>query len=167
VDHIPEKSGVAMTVISLDIIREPRDEVLCRLIRAVARHASSVLLIERDECGLGESGRSLLVRLKPYLAEEKRTASWPGTKLLGREATMYRYAVNDEVVGELTAAASGLFAWRQPMLPEDIAFLRQDGSVVLASICHEHDAFLEITDEEHRSLSSAVPEIDQFARPAG
>jgi hypothetical protein len=50
-----------------------------------------------------------------------------------------------------------LFGWRQPELPEDLALLREDGTAVLASICHEHDAYLQLTDEEYERVVEAIP----------
>jgi hypothetical protein len=41
---------------------------------------------------------------------------------------------------------------KQMVLPEDLGFLRADGSILLASISHEHDAWLELA----ASVSSEV-----------
>lgn len=148
-----------------DVVHEPRDEVLRQLIHAIAQHSSIVVMVVRDDLGLSETGRSLLARLRPYLEEENRGSSWPGTALLNEEATISRFSLSGEVVDELIAAANGLYAWQQPMLPEDLAFLRDDATPILASICHEQDAYLDVSEEEYQSLTASVPGLREILRP--
>lgn len=147
-----------------DVVEEPRGEVLDGLMRALGRHAASATMVLRDDFDLEESARALLARLEPHLVEQKRSASWPGTTLLDEEATVLRFRLNETVVEELIAAADGLFEWTQPRLPEDLALVRNDGTAVLGSVCHEGDAFLEVTEEEYRSLIEAVPGIAMIIR---
>lgn len=148
-----------------DVVEEPRGEVLGRLLRALARHAVSATLVVRDACELDESAQDLLARLEPHLIDRKRSASWPGTTLLDEEATVLRFSLNETALGELIAAADGLFEWVQPSRPEDLALLRGDGTALLGSICHEGDAYLEVTEEEYESLVKAVPSVASMVRP--
>ncbi len=149
----------------LDVIEEPSGELLRRLISALAQHSSSVMMVLRDELGLSETGQALLTRLHPHLLKRERRSSWPGTTLLGEEATVLRFALGTKVLEELLAASNSLFGWQQPELPEDLALLRADETVVLGSISHEHDAYLDINDEEYQSLVATVPEMRQIMRP--
>lgn len=146
------------------MVQEPRGEVMARLLRALGQHSSVAMMVLRDDFELDESARALLTRLAPNLIERKRSCSWPGTVLLSEEATILRFVVNDAAVGELIAAADGLFEWKHPALPEDLALLRGDGTVIYGSICHEGDAFLDLTDEEYETLCASVPELATMCR---
>lgn len=151
-----------------DLVREPRGKRLRRLIHALAQHGSTVLMVVQDDLGLSDPAEALLTRLRPYLQEETRGSSWPGTTLLyGHAATIRRFRLTRGVVAAVVAAADGLYAWQQPTLPEDLAFLREDGTPILTSVCHEHLAHLEVTDEEWESLSIAAPGIRSIVRPRG
>lgn len=133
-----------------DVLVEPRGDVL------VEAYTSSVSMVVRDGLGLNAAGKHLLNRLHPHLAEQRRSRSWPGTSLLRGEATVLRYQLTAEVLEALLHASPGLYGWKQPDLPEDLAFLRGDGSVLLASISHEGDAILSVSDQEYDGLASRV-----------
>lgn len=150
-----------------DLLEEPRGDVLRRLLRSTASFATSAMLVLRDDLQLSEAGQSLLGRLQPHRLETRRGSAWPGTVLLGSEATLLRFALTEPVLEALLGAAEGLYGWQQPALPEDLALVRADGTVCLASISHERDAFLELTDGEYASLVKAVPELTTLARPRG
>jgi hypothetical protein len=60
----------------------------------------------------------------------------------------------------------GLFSWLAPNLPEDLALMRPDGNVWLASIAHEMDAYVELADEEHRTLTARLPSLELRAEGA-
>lgn len=147
-----------------DIVNEPKGELLCQLINAVAQLSSYVTMVVRDRSGLGERGTAIISKLRPYLIEQTRSSSWPGTILRNEEATVFRFSCEKGVLEELTRASDGLYSWQQPEFPEDLSFSRKDGTVVLASICHEHDAYLEITDEEYLSLIRSVPGLSSILR---
>ena len=61
-----------------------------------------------------------------------------------------------EVIAEFS---SGLYDWVAPGLPEDLGFRRTDGSLWLASIAHERDAWLEIQAFEWERLKALCPEF--------
>lgn len=147
-----------------DIVEEPRGNILQRLMHALGQQASGVLLVLRDGLDLAESGQALLEALSPHLLERKRGSSWPGTTLLTEEATLLRFELGESVLHALIGASEGLYGWQQPRLPEDLAFLRADGTAMLASIAHERDAYLEITDEELDGLTQMVPELATMTR---
>jgi len=140
-----------------NMIMEPRGKVLRQLIHALGRYSSSVQMVLQEDNGLGEVGDALLARLEPYLLEQRRQSHWLGTSLVNSHATVYLFAAADSVFGELLAVSDGLYDWQQPYLPEDLALLREDGSEILCSICHEHDAYLLISDEERRTLDFFSP----------
>jgi hypothetical protein len=147
-----------------DLVREPNGEVLRRLFHALAQHSSYVIMVLQDDLGLSETGLALLNRLQQHLVERERSSCWPGTLLMDKEATILRFTSSETVVQELIGSADGLYGWQQPALPEDLAFVRDDLTAILASICHEHDAYLEISDEEYESLAASVPVFVDIVR---
>lgn len=155
-----------MTRRVFDLLEEPRGDVLRELLRAATRSATSAMLILRDDLGLGDAGQALLDRLEPHRLETRRASAWPGTELLGSQATLARFALTPPVLEALLDATNALYGWRQPELPEDLALVRADGTVWLASTAHERDAFLELTAEEYDDLVGAMPELAMLVRPA-
>ena len=147
-----------------DVINEPRGNLLRRLLRAVAEHSSSAILVLRDDLGVSDTAISLLSALEPHVIERRRSASWPGTTLLNEEATTIRFRPIAPVLDQLLSVAEGLYEWQQPALPEDLAFLREDGTALLASISHERDAFLDLDDDEYRALIRVIPELPDLTR---
>ncbi len=95
----------------------------------------------------------------------RRGDAWPGTQLIGETAEIVTIAPTRMVTEVLADAAPGLYDWRQPALPEDLAFLRADGSVLLATITHERDAFMELAPHEAARAFDAVPWLRAHARP--
>lgn len=156
-----------MTRRVFDLLEEPRGDVLRELLRAATRSATSAMLILRDDLGLGDAGQALLDRLEPHRLETRRASAWPGTELLGSQATLARFALTPPVLEALLDATDALYGWRQPELPEDLALVRADGTVWLASTAHERDAFLELTAEEYDDLVGAMPELAMLVRSYG
>ncbi len=153
-----------MTPLSVDVVQEPEGRLLRDMLGLLARHASSVVLVVRDEPGLSTAAKDLLTMLEPHRVETRRSSSWPGTSLIGDEATVLHFAMNDEVLRELRDAASRLYQWQQPELPEDLAFLRADGTAVLLTICHERDASLVLSEGEYQQILDTLPELATVVR---
>jgi hypothetical protein len=150
-----------------NIVKEPRGELYRNLIEAAANQTTSAYLIVRASIKLHPSGRAALERLASHASGSHMVRAWPGTTLLGSEqAQMTEYRMNGalaQLIGEL---ADGLFDWQQPDLPEDIGFLRGDGSVWLATTTHEHDAYFELTPDEFGILNRLVPRLSHYVEPA-
>lgn len=116
-------------------------------------------LVVRDDDRERDGIVSFLHRARPYFDSVAARAEWPGTKLSGHTASVYRYNLSGSFVSLLKMSARGLFDWNamknvSSELPEDLAIYRSDGSVLLGSIAHECDAWLELTAEEYRAISS-------------
>lgn len=139
-----------------DLIREPTGPLWKDLLNNLRKFTHVITFVLRDELGLNKDGRAFLERLRPHILSEQRKTAWPGTVLLNGEATVYEVAFNEEVLRETISASLKLYGWRQPILPEDIAFLRKDQSILFASITHERDAYMELTHDEFLNLSRSV-----------
>ncbi len=57
-------------------------------------------------------------------------------------ATVTFYKVTTEAIG-IISQMGALYRWLSPDYPEDLAFYREDGSCLFASISHERDAWFE------------------------
>ncbi|HEY1598371.1 MAG TPA: hypothetical protein VGG64_02125 [Pirellulales bacterium] len=107
-----------------------------------------------DQFGIAEVGRPPFVTLDPFLFVQENVVEWPGTRLLdvdSRTALKSRYTVTPQSIDALKRVASGLYAWSahaEIPLPEDLGFLRANGSLVLGTTTHEYDAWLELLKEE-------------------
>src|SRR5207237_1584273 len=82
-----------------------------------------------------------------------------GSTSYASAVSIHRYTLNRESVATLKAAARGLYAWRQPKLPQDLALLRADGSPWLVSIAAEQLGYLELAPFEKLLLGRAAPGI--------
>lgn len=141
------------------LVGEPKLDVLERLLRWLSGRCVHALVVVRDEIELGGHGHDLLSRLLPYTVERRRGSRWPGTTLLEGAATVITFSANADTLNHLIQASAGLYGWRQPELPEDLAFLRSEGEAMLACISHERDAYMVLTDVEHAELCEQIPEL--------
>ena len=141
-----------------DIVAEPRGRTYIELLTFAASRCESFSLVWREQFAFEQAAREIKHVLKPFLISAVRTDEWPGTKLIGHEATVCRYRVADESV-KLLHAAGGLYSWLQPNLPEDLAFYAAGDMVWLASISHERAAWF--LDESLRSaeIYAYVPDL--------
>jgi hypothetical protein len=72
---------------------------------------------------------------------------------------VYLYRLTSESSDLLKDAATGLYAWQEPDLPEDLHLLRADGTTWLGSVAHHRDGWLEVDGEEYRQVMESIPEL--------
>ncbi|MGP8160992.1 MAG: hypothetical protein ACLQGJ_07185 [Candidatus Dormibacteria bacterium] len=129
-----------------DLVDEPTgDDYRALLVCARSQCNTAVLTIDTGR-DLDPAGQEIVDRLSGELRSESRSG---GIRLLRYELT----PVCIDVLGE----ASGLFAWRQPGLPENLCLLRQDGSPWIVSIAAERIGYVEFTPFEKLLLGRAAP----------
>ncbi len=114
-------------------------------------------LVVRRRSDLGVTATRLLGDLSEHIENVKEQSEWPGTKLMSATAEVYCIRLSAEVVNRLKAEANCLHNWIVPDLPEDLALLREDQTPWLASIGHEHDAWLKLNDDEAATLRADSP----------
>lgn len=149
---------------TFQVVREPRGSQLSSLLRFAAQESTYLAFVLRNDLGLESEGQQLIERMRMLLAGEHRVSSWPGTILHGETALFMKFTPASEALELIMPIPGGLYDWKQPRLPEDICFLRADGSVVLATIAHESDAYMELTDLEWRALLQVDPALDACLR---
>ncbi|WP_344234779.1 hypothetical protein [Kribbella hippodromi] len=69
----------------------------------------------------------------------------------------FLFRLDAESLEVLVSSASSLYDWVNPMLPEDLHFLRSDGSVVLGTVAQEDDAWLQLTPAEYEGIAARIP----------
>jgi hypothetical protein len=127
------------------------------LIDFCSKRSTKVSLIQ-PSVGTDESAR-ILNQLEPYLTESALVQEWPGTRTRGLPRRILTYQVNEKSASIIKNSVTNLFEWCSPPMPEDVAFYRQDGSVLLATVGHESIGHLFITDEEMLELNKANPKV--------
>lgn len=123
------------------------------------RACSSFLLVVHNPEELEPTAEAVLNRLQPFERRVELEHEWPGTRLPleGEGAIVHHFRLTADAVAVLHEAATAFGDWQEPELPEDPAFLREDGSVWLGTIAHENDVFLELSAAEKQALLDAVP----------
>jgi hypothetical protein len=129
------------------------------LLRAVAPLAVVFGVLDKGRgTRMDESGRQVLRRLGEHLLEADEVQAWPGSVIVGTSTQdRYLFRLDEESLEVLTTAASSLFDWVWPRLPEDLHLLRADGSTVLGTVAQEDDAWLELTATEYDAVVGRLP----------
>lgn len=143
----------------IDILREPRGPDYRALLRFMTPRARSFSLVWRHQLRHGPSADAIHARMEPDLLNVVETAAWPGTVLYGGELALVRfYRVTAETMAVL-AEASGLYSWRVPERPEDLAFYGEGDQVLLGSIAHERDAWFEAGMIAEADVRASLPTL--------
>ncbi|HAW10176.1 MAG: hypothetical protein ABSC16_06610 [Candidatus Dormibacteria bacterium] len=129
-----------------DLVDEPTgDDYRALLLCARSQCDTAVLTVDTTR-DLDPSGRAVVERLAPELRSESRSG----------DLRLLRYELSQACV-DVLGEAPGLFAWRQPGLPENLCLLRQDGSPWIVSIAAERIGYVEFTPFEKLLLGRAAP----------
>jgi hypothetical protein len=147
---------------AFSLLREPKGDLYRALIDLGSQRCPTVLLVVRDPRMLGEDGQKVLESLAIFLTDAQEATQWPGTVLYGDKAVVYRYHTSPELAALLKRLGTGLYSWQHPDLPEDLCLLRSDGTPWLASIAHERDAYLKLTQDEMRELLDLEPRLAHY-----
>ncbi len=143
--------------------RGPAFEALLNYCAATGRHCSLV-------GGLPRSKKHQAVReqffepAEPFLIAVEDVSRWPGGGILKCTVPLWKYRLEPGLVGLLTAQAKGLYSFHQSRLPEDLAVYRSDGSVLLASVAHEHLAWMYLTAAEKADHRLGLVELHPTGR---
>jgi hypothetical protein len=123
------------------------------LLRDVSALSSEFRFVIKDKHQEGPQAIALMNRLKPHLIKMELVDEWPGTRLVGGSvAQVWRYKTNDLSVRILADARTSFTDWGGTF-PEDLHFVRADGSPVLACTTSEDDVWLQLTDDEKANHS--------------
>ena len=72
---------------------------------------------------------------------------------------LWKFKLDVGLVDLLLVQSKGLYDFLTPKLPEDLAVYRQDGSVLLGSVAHEHMGWMNLTVEEKADRRLGLVEL--------
>ncbi|MEK8127997.1 leucine-rich repeat domain-containing protein [Paenibacillus filicis] len=143
-----------MTSTMLQIDNNPSDQAYRRLIDYAIAHTAMFVLAERHQLSMDKPAKALLRALQPYLIKTYESGVIMGVNAIGYtyEDTIYVYRCCPEAGELLKQAASSLFDWQHPRLPEDLCFWDEQERDWLVNVAHERIAGLHLSEEEALSL---------------
>ncbi len=145
---------------SYSFTTEPRGAIYSELLAFALGRCDVLSVVIRPREDLSDAGRTLLDDLQPHVIwSDPEATEWPGTVLLSGSVTLLHARFNEATRDLIGSAAQGLYDWRQPRLPEDLALLRESGQPLLGSIAHEQDAFLRLSTNEMNDLRQDAPTV--------
>jgi hypothetical protein len=134
------------------LVTVPSGQPYYELLRVALGYAAELRFVTYDKHRATEPTRDLMFSLQPWFIGSVQSNEWPGTRDLGGESprlSEYRYEAGSlAAVLERTQALADWGGY----LPVDPHLLRADGSVWMGSTTSEEDAWLTLTDDEHREL---------------
>lgn len=144
-----------------DIVREPVGNLYRDLLAYALRHCRQFILVPRGAGSLEPEPpvRLALSDLDPFLLKSKLVSEWPGTRLIGHDTEVRWFEYNSSSAQILKTAATHLYQWERPELPEDLCLMRDEESPWLVTIAHERDAYLKLEVSEMSVIASEFPEL--------
>jgi hypothetical protein len=142
-----------------DFVREIRNEDYRRLLSASVAFCDLAVLVVPSEPEHREWCAGTIEVLRPFLrVHEFRSEAWPGTISWGDPARIYWLDYSAEAAMALGTQVDGLYEWElNRERPEDLALLCEDGREFLASVAHERESWMWLTDNEYGELCEQVP----------
>lgn len=146
----------------VNLLTEPYGEIYERLLDFCLDYCDMASLVELFP--LSEDGFRFMEKLALHLVSTKQGSSWPGT-ITAQIATLYSIRYCADSAHLLKKAVCGLYGWgefwqqSERRLLEDLCLFRTTGEPFLVTIGHEHDAFLDLTDEELAIFRKQFPEL--------
>lgn len=138
---------------------EPRGDMYRLLLEVALSMVTVAGVVSRPGMRMAASADDALSRLAAFRIDESEGLEWPGTRLLGKPARIYRHRYCLELVEVLCELATGLYDWCAPALPEDLFLVRSDDSEWLATISHEADSYLKLDDTEFEAIVEKMPNL--------
>lgn len=139
VRHISDAEGATLSEACLDI--SGRVQLILR-----AAHDKDQAMASPDILKLHSVASQFSIR---------KVSEWPGTKL---HYGAFAYAVTFCPSIEMLRAKPNLFASEYPSL-EDPSFYRTDESLLLGSITHENEIWMNLYDDEWLSINAKLPGV--------
>jgi hypothetical protein len=146
-----------------DTAYEPSGSPYDELLRFCWRESQKGSLVVQEELGRSPNLENFLYQLRPAIVQQQTVEQWPGTRLVDGLAELYVFTTDKGALDLALTSSSRLFEWLQPHLPEDLAFYRSDGSVLMESISHERAARLFLDDDEYLRLPMSVRDLIEEA----
>lgn len=141
------------------LLEEPMGAEYAGLLRTLSRFCQHALFVVRPTLPLSSYGRKTLHELECDIVVQEERQEWPGTQLYGGSVIVYLVKITHSSLETLCGRANRLYAWQQPLLPEDLCLMRNKSEPMLVSISHERDAYLLLSEDERQAVLSALPSL--------
>jgi hypothetical protein len=138
--------------------RGPAFEALLNYCAAMGSHCSLVDTFPHSKKGR-EAREHFFQSAKPHLIGVDNVDRWPGNGVFKGTVPLWRYRLEAGLLDLLLSRSKGLYGFRAPKLPEDLAAYRRDGSVLLGSVAHEHMGWMNLTAQEGEDPRLALVEL--------
>ncbi|MFS0871160.1 hypothetical protein [Paenibacillus xylanilyticus] len=137
----------------------PRGAAYIQLIDELIEKTGRFFLVDRRYREDTPAGVArVLQRLKPYLIESCTTEEMMmKTRAFYTEGIYYIYECTPGSGQILKEEADSFLDWLYPSLPDDLCFLKEDGSDYLFTEAHEDGCGMRITEEEATDLMKRIP----------
>lgn len=146
-------------MLELEVHNNPTGEAYAQLIDLAFQKSARFHLVVRDELNLSDRAKQVLADLEPSLMRKVASSEWASTVLNEGTADVYYYVADDHAHDVLKKAATALYDWQQPALPEDLAFFKERGEAWLATSSHDAHCHLTITPEELQQFAEHIPTL--------
>ena len=136
------------------LTEEPRGTPYRRLVEIGLERCTHGSLVIRREMPLDPGGKVLLKEMSPSVTADQMATEWPGTRTRAPQR-LVTFTLDEPAASVVSTSVQGLFDWRQPARPEDLALLLPDGKPWLSSISHEQVAWVVDNETMLHRLSEA------------
>jgi len=120
-----------------DVAGEPYDFLVTTLLE----RGQAFGLVWREQLRFAETAAAVRAELQPLQLRLRKVDRWPGTRLVGHRASVLTYRCDPAARCVLTRPGS-LFSWHAPSYPEDLWFVAEANSLLLASVAHQRQAWV-------------------------
>jgi hypothetical protein len=132
--------------LEFNIAHEPRGKVYARLLEVLWEECPVFSLVYNPFWMKSGEVLEFRARLQPYLMHERPASEWPGTIIthaFGDLPIVATYQVVDET-RRILLEPKGLYQWKGPKRPEDLALYDTAGQFWLGSTTHEREGRLSV-----------------------
>ncbi|MDR6717758.1 leucine-rich repeat domain-containing protein [Paenibacillus amylolyticus] len=139
---------------------DPRGTAYELLIDELIEKTDRFMLVDRKyvEGDTPERVAKVLQRLEPYLIEKSTMEEMMmQSGAMYSEGIYYIYRCTPDSGQVLKEEANRFHDWLYPSLPDDLCFLKEDGSDYFYTVAHEHMYGMHITQEEAIELMERIP----------
>lgn len=142
---------------------EPKGKSYEELIDFAASLCNEFMLVRRKKDNASENVKNLLKDLNEFIIEEKKQQSWHGTRI-GGYALVYYFKLNDITKEIIKKYSEGLYSWIEPLLLQDLCFLKENREPWIINTAHEKFSFISncSNDEIDKLTSISGIELEEI-----
>jgi hypothetical protein len=145
---------------------EPLGASYAALIREASHLSVKFSLVLPSRVQFSKACYDFLKQIENNLICVTDETEWPGTRLMaGETARIYWYRLDPSITDTIGSAVKKLYDWNSPDFPEDPAFYRHDGAVLLGTSSHERFSFLNLSEVEFFAFAEKVRDVKLSLSP--